>query len=185
MIVSNVRNLVESEPRQVVRVVVQGENPSARVEVQRVTSDETTTRHKWDEKRFFEHIATGSAPAPVRELAARLLELASCFPDSLSLEWGTGQEGSMVVKRHGAGLIEVYGAGNLRFRPSRFDRALGASSGGHYREGLQRLAPRAMSMKYPFVSADEAAKVAPALFELVRDVLEDAESTQEVGNVKG
>ena len=91
----------------------------------------------------------------------------------------------MVVKRHGAGLIEVFGAGNVRFRPWKFERALGASSGDHYREGLQRLVPRAMSMKYPFVSADEADRVAPALFELVRDVLEDAESTNEVSNIEG
>jgi hypothetical protein len=186
VIVSNVRNLLESEPRQVVRVVVQGESPSARVEVERITRDETSTgRQKWDEKRFFESLATGSAPAPVRELAAKLRELASRFPDSLVLEWGTGREGSMVVKRHGAGLIEVFGAGNVRFRPWKFERALGASSGGHYREGLQRLVPRGMSMKYPFVSADEADRVAPALFELVREVIEHAESTNEVSNIEG
>ena len=35
-IVPNVANLVQSEPRQIVRVIVQGESPSARVEVERV-----------------------------------------------------------------------------------------------------------------------------------------------------
>ena len=91
----------------------------------------------------------------------------------------------MVMKRQGAGLIEVFGAGNVRFRPWKFERALGTSSGGHYREGLRRLVPRAMSMKYPFVSADEAERIAPALFEFVREVLEEAEDTHEVSNTEG
>jgi hypothetical protein len=175
MIIPTLRNLVESEPRQVVRVIVQGENPRARVEVERVAPDETTTgRRKWDEKRFFESLASGAAPSSVRALAGHLRDLASQFPDSVALDWGTGRDGSMVVKRNEAGLIEVFGAGNLRFRPWKFDRALGEASGRDYYEALRRLLPRAMAMKYPFVAADEAAKVAPAVFELVHSALRSA-----------
>ena len=44
VIVPNVRNFVESEPRQVVRVIVQGENPTAKVEVERVPIDDDEDR---------------------------------------------------------------------------------------------------------------------------------------------
>ena len=179
MIVSHLRNVVESEPRQVVRVVVQGESPTARVEVQRITRDETTTgRQKWDEQRFFESLAAGPAPPAVRKLASDLRELTSRFPDSVTLDWGTGREGSMVVKRQGGGLIEVFGKGNVRFRPPKFARALGTVVADQYRHGLLQLAPRAMAMEYPFVGADQAAKVAPALFDLLQKVLVDAETIQ-------
>ena len=90
LIVSHLRSLVESEPRQVVRVVVQGESPRTRVEVQRITRDETASgRQKWDEQRFFESLETGTVSPAVRKLAFDLRELASRFRDSVTLEWGT------------------------------------------------------------------------------------------------
>lgn len=67
IVISNVRNVIETEPRQVVRVIVQGESPSARVEVESVGIDqETSGRQQWDEKRFFENLEAGEAPQPVR-----------------------------------------------------------------------------------------------------------------------
>ena len=177
-IVPNVRNLVQSEPRQVVRVIVQGESPSARVEVERVSVDEVTPeRQRWDEKQFFENLGAGGAPQGVRDLATKLRELASRFPESVTLAWGTGRNGSMVLKRHGGGLIEVYGSGKVRFRPSKFGRALGEEGGREYRNGLDQIVPGAMRMGYPRVSASEAATAAPALFELVRKALEEVERT--------
>jgi hypothetical protein len=186
VIVSNVRNLVESEPRQVVRVVVQGESPSARVEVERVGVDEAASGHqKWDEKRFFENLESGGAAQPVRDLAIKLRELASRFPESVTLAWGTGRDGSMVVKRHGGGLIEVYGSGKVKFRPRKFTRALGEAGGNEYRNGLQEIVPGAMRMEYPRVPPRDAARVASALFDLVRKVLEDAKSRHKTGHVEG
>lgn len=186
VIVSNVRNLVESEPRQVVRVVVQGENPSARVEVERVVGDEVEPgRQKWDEKRFFENLEGGEAPQQVRDLATNVRELASRFPESVTLAWGTGKDGSMVVKRHGGGLIEVYGSGKVKFRPKIFTRALGEAGGSEYRNALQEIIPGAMRMNYPRVPPSEAARVAGALFDLLRKALEDAESPHGAGQVGG
>jgi hypothetical protein len=83
----------------------------------------------------------------------------------------------MVLKRHGGGLIEVYGSGKVRFRPSKFGRALGEEGGREYRNGLDQIVPGAMRMGYPRVSASEAATAAPALFELVRKALEEVERT--------
>ena len=80
VIVPHLRNVVESEPRQVVRVVVEGETPSARVEVERIEGDDVTpARQKWDEKRFFENLDTENVPATVRDLASRLRDIALRF----------------------------------------------------------------------------------------------------------
>ena len=172
-IIPNVRSLVKSEPRQVVRVIVQGENPSATVEVERVTIDEERpASQRWDETQFFENLEAWGAPPPVQDFATKLRELASRFPESVTLAWGRGKKGSMVLKRFGGGLIEVYGSGKIKFRPLKFTRALGDERGREYRIGLEKIIPRAMTMKYPRVAADEAAKVVPAIYELVQEALE-------------
>lgn len=177
VIVPHLRNLVESEPRQVVRVVVEGEVPSARVEVQRVEGDDVTpARQKWDERRFFENLENENVPPAVRDLASELREVTLRFPNSLKLAWGTGKEGSMVVKRHDGGLIEVHGSGKIKFRPTKFRRALGDEAGDEYRRRLEEIVPAAMRMEYPSVSVDQAAKVAPALLRLFREMLDRVES---------
>ena len=176
VVVPHLRNLIESEPRQVVRVIVEGETPSARIQVERVTGDElTSARQVWDEHRFLENLDTEKAPKPVRHLASLLIALVKGFPDSVTVAWGTGKLGSMTVKRHGGGLIEVYGSGRVRFRPLKFARALGDDIGAEYRHGLDKLVPGAMRMQYPRVPPDEAARVASALYELIEQALSRAE----------
>lgn len=114
VIVPHVRNLALSEPRQIVRVVVQGETPSARVEIERVITDpDAPGRRRWNEEQFFATLATQNVPSQVRELTSKLRELALMFPGSVSLVWGTGRRGSMVVKRAGQGLIQINGSGQI------------------------------------------------------------------------
>jgi hypothetical protein len=176
VIVPHLRNLIESEPRQVVRVIVEGETPSAKVHIERIAGDEVTSaRQKWDENRFFDNLEAGKALQPVRELAARLRDIAHRFPESVRLAWGTGREGSMIVKRRDGGLIEVHGSGTVKFRPKKFARALGEDAGAEYRRGLEQIVPEAMKMVYPTIPVDQAAKVASALFGLVQRTLEQVE----------
>lgn len=106
IVVPHLRNLVQSEPRQVVRVVVEGETPSATIEVVTITPDEgAPVRQRWDESRFFRHLEEGTVPAAIRQLATQLRDLAERYPHSVSLSWGTGKTGSMVLKRNNGGLI--------------------------------------------------------------------------------
>ncbi len=176
LIVPSVRNLVLSEPRQIVRVVVQGETPSARVEVERVTPEpEESGRRKWNEEQFFTALASKDVPAEVRELAPKLKNLAIKFPESVGLAWGTGRRGSMVLKRAGRGLIEIHGSGQIRFRPHKFTGALGEPVAGQYRGALERLAPQAMEMNYPRVRPSEAAPLATQLYDLIERSLTQSE----------
>lgn len=176
LIVPHLRNLVQSELRQVVRVVVEGETPSARIEVERITPDEgAQARQKWDESRFFRYLEDGAAPAAIREFALQLRDLARRYPKSVALVWGTGKHGNMVLKRHNGAIIQIGGRGSIRFRPGKFARALGEAAATEYRRALEELVPQAMAMDYPLVPVGEAAKVAPPLFDLVRRTLERIE----------
>jgi hypothetical protein len=176
VVVPHLRNLVQSEPRQVVRVVVEGETPSAAIEVERITPEEgAPARQKWDESRFFRYLEDGAAPAAIHQLTLQLRDLACRYPRSVTLAWGTGKHGSMILKRHNGALIEISGRGHVRFRPGKFTRALGAAASQEYRRRLEELVPEAMAMDYPRVPPDQAAKVAAELFELIRRTLEKVE----------
>lgn len=182
IVVPTMRNLVESDARQVVRVIVEGKTPSARVEVERIDVDlgtptrrGTSARQKWDEAKFFKQLATGSVPEPVRKLAYQLRDLVLTLPDSIVLAWGTGKQGCMVVKRNDGGLIEVYGSGQVRFRPPKFSRALGTKAGSQYRQGLEQILAESIQGVHPRLAPADAAKVAPALFNLLKQALAGVE----------
>jgi len=179
VIVPHLRNVVQSELRQVVRVVVEGESPRARVEVERITRDvnSTTRRQKWNEERFFRYLE-GEAPLAVQELASRLRGLVHRYPERLALSWGTGKSGSMVVKRNGGGLIEIYGSGEIRFRPEKFARALGEEMAKKYLAKLKGIIPDAMEKNYPRLTPTQSERAASVLFELIREVLADLEEEQ-------
>ncbi len=176
LVVPHVRNLVWSEPRQVVRVVVQGERPSARIVVERVTREpEESGRQKWNEAQFFAALETKNVSLGVRELAAKLGELALQCPESVSLWWGTGSHGSMVLKRSGYSLIQINGSGEIRFRPSQFRGALGEDVAGKYRAALESLAPQDMGVRNPRLRSSEAARLAPQLYDLIERSLKLAQ----------
>lgn len=147
LVVPTVRNLVLSEARQIVRVVVQGETPRARIEIERATTEPAESgRRTWDEDQFSVALGASNVPAKIRELADKLRTLATRFPESVLLAWGTGRLGSMVLKRQGNGLIEIHGSGQVRFRPHKFRGALGDRVGDEYQAALAVLAPEAMKM---------------------------------------
>jgi hypothetical protein len=159
---------------------VEGETPVTHIKVERTVLREDpegpSARQKWDEIQFFKQLDSGNTPQSVRQLGSQLRELARRYPESVVLAWGSGKEGSMVVKRSGGGLIEVYGFGRVRFRPENFSRALGDDSGNEYRRRLEQVVPDAMKMSYPHLGTADAAKVAPVLFKLVEEALARVES---------
>jgi hypothetical protein len=178
LVVPHLRHVVRSEPRQVVRVVIEGEAPSARVEIERITPDQgAPARQQWDEIRFFRYLEDGEAPGPVRELALKIRDLAHRYPESLTLAWGTGRHGNMILKRHNGALVQIGGRGGIRFRPRKFTRALGETAAAEYRQALERLVPEAMAMAQPLVGARQAAAVARPLLAIIQQTLEGLETT--------
>lgn len=166
------RGAVTVEARQVVRVIVQGETPVTKIIQERQDlSSAKSGRQTWDEERFFATLAASPAPASVKNLAARVRELAEQSDGDLALEWGTGQNGSMTLKREGAGLLEVYVSGKLGCRPRKFVRALGVDLAGEYQRGLAALLPDEMQDPLPRVEPAKAGQVADRLLELLERVL--------------
>jgi len=133
------------------------------------------TEIRWNEKLYFESLGSQGASIEVQTLARELREFGGQFPGSVTFNWGTGQKGTMVLKRNGGGLIEVRATGKMRFRPNKFSRALGEDGARKYQQGLEKLVPNAMKMGYPLVTASEARKVAPAVLELVKRTLQETE----------
>lgn len=152
VVVPHLRKLVQSDPRQVVRVVVEGKTPRAKVEVVLTTGG----RDEWGESRFFRHLEEGNVPVAIRQLAEQLRDLGNGYPHSISLSWGTGKQGGMVLKRNNGALIELRPTGRIKLRVSKFSRALGEERAEEYRRELGELAPRAMKMTFPTLSIDEA-----------------------------
>lgn len=116
------------------------------------------------------------APAPVQQLARDLLEVARQYPETVGIDWGTGREGSMVLKRNDGSLIEVHGAGYIRFRPRKFRRALGDEVAQQYEDALKRLVPTAMAMSYPKLPESQAARNAAELLQTLRAALASVET---------
>ncbi|MBP7777871.1 MAG: hypothetical protein KA371_12130 [Acidobacteria bacterium] len=171
------RGAVTVEARQVVRVIVQGETPATKIvqERQDLTSL-TPGRQAWDEERFFATLAASPAPATVKDLAARVRDLVKQPDGDLALDWGTGQNGSMTLKRNGAGLLEIYVSGKLGCRPRKFVRALGAGSAVQYQQELEALLPDEMKDVLPRVEPKKAGQVAERLGELLERILDSVES---------
>ena len=92
MIVPTMRGLVESDARQVVRVIVQGENPKATVQFEQVSiGDETPSRQRWDEKLYFESLDSLGASTQVQTLA-RVAGTRRAVPRVCDIQLGHGQE---------------------------------------------------------------------------------------------
>ncbi len=179
LIVPHLRNVVQSELRQVVRVVVEGETPRARVEIHPISHDNnafSTPRQKWDESRFFKRLKDNGVSDSILQLAVDLQNLARRYPETMSLSWGTGKTGSMTVKRNGYGLVEIYSSGDVRFRPDKFEGALGKEGAEKYLQGLESLVPEAIKMGYPRVSADEVDRISPLLGNLLQQIIEQVEN---------
>jgi len=176
LLVSCLRGALVSEARQTVRVEIAGDKTRVSFDTEPDSGDDcTSSRQRWNEKLYFESLSGRGASPEVRKLAKDLHELGALFPGSVTFNWGTGKKGTMVLKRNGGGLIEVRASGKLRFRPTKFVRALGEAGAVEYQHGLEKLAPSAMSMAYPLVPEGEAARIAASVYKLLREALEKAE----------
>jgi hypothetical protein len=171
LIVPNVRGMVITETRNVVRIAVSADSRSPQVKVERVPPPPASSgRQRWSEERFFAELAAASSvDVRFKELANRVHELAAKNRDRFTLSPGTGNTGSITLKQDDSGLIELYLDGTFRFRPNKIQRALGDRA-QHYLGELRRLFPEPMKTEYPFVPATRAAATAPELVGIIERV---------------
>ena len=89
LVVPTVRNLVLKESRQVVRIIVQGETPRARIQVERlmaVPEESESGRRVWNEDLFFERLAAAASPETVSSVR-KLFDFARPLGE---ISWGSG-----------------------------------------------------------------------------------------------
>ena len=105
LLVPHLRGVVIAEPRQVVRVVVDGDQ--TRVSVGPHTPVRLPGRHKWTEEEFLNAIKV--KPDHLRNFYQRLRELREQYPEALQFDYGTAEEGSVVLKRVSPDSSRFYG----------------------------------------------------------------------------
>jgi hypothetical protein len=172
IIVPSLRGTLFAEPRQVVRIEVAPGSPRPIVRIENHTpAPPGAGRQKWDETRFADALAAAKLPPPLKELADFLLALVD--GEDIVASYGTGQTGSLTLKRHNKGVIEFYLDGRIGFRISGFEDALGPVAGQRYRVAIAELFGRG-TLWGPSIPADKAAKRAPQLMALLRQAVEEA-----------
>lgn len=156
------------EPRQIVRVILEGETPEHVVRVERIQRPSgESERRSWDEEGFFKALDGGDVAPELKRLARDLVALTKKH-QHLSVSWGTGRVGSLTLKRRGSGLIEFFLDGTVRFRPDKFAAALGETLGPSYRSDLERLFGQPMTeSRYPHIRPGEVAHAATELLLLI------------------
>lgn len=184
LIVPTLRKAVISEPRHIVRVVIEGKEPKARVSIERPPAEATgggrrpSERQFWDANRFFLELEKSENPTEWKDLGKRLYGLTDKFSD-VTASFGTGKHGSLTVKKLNNGLIEYYIKGRLRFRPRRFKMGLGSTVGQLYHDELRRLFPEHIDKShYPSVMAKDCYPLMESLLELIETTLEKAEKRE-------
>jgi hypothetical protein len=172
LVVPTLVGRVQPEIRQVVRVSTD-EDGGTRVKVEHVPppSAESASRRRWDRAQFEEHVRRTPLRPEFKDLVRAILVLVDRSPDDLTASFGTGERGSLILKRHEKGLLELHGDGRLWWRPRKFARALGESSARHYREALLRLFPGTADMEYPHTTVEETARQASALLETIKSAI--------------
>jgi bifunctional DNA-binding transcriptional regulator/antitoxin component of YhaV-PrlF toxin-antitoxin module len=157
LLVPHIRGAIETERRQVVKVIVEGDR--SRVVVERVEPEPSTeTATQWNEESFLAALDQSSGMQPVKNLGKSLTELERTHRGT-QVRWGTGKGASALLKRNGRTLIEIYvGWGHVVFAkdPAVLNAALGKTAVGMWVNGLQRIFPDQMKMTKPTVRGSEA-----------------------------
>jgi len=176
--IPHLRGVIQPDFRASVRVIVEGEVRGHRIEaVVEPPAKDFQSRERWNAERFFAELDASALPAPYKRLARDVMALPDRWP-SLDVAWGTGQTGSLTLKRRGAGIVELYGSGIVGFRRDKLEPALGPQAVQIYREDLGRLFPRVLDSPHSRVPSSEASPKAAALGELISRVVEMAEKNR-------
>ena len=174
LIVPTLVGRVQPEIRQVVRVSTD-EDGGTRVKVEHVSPADgeraAAAGRKWDRVQFEAQLGRVSLRPEFKELVRSVLALVDRFPDELTASFGTGERGSVTLKRHDKGLLELHGDGRLWWRPRKFAGALGESAAREYGDALLRLFPGTKHMGYPHTTVEDTARQAGALLEAIKSAL--------------
>jgi len=177
LLVPTLRGTLVAERRQVFEVKFVGLPEAFKPQVTAVEPPPPTDG-QWDEARFKLALEAASLPPAFKNLGRRLLKLTQDYPE-LEARFGRGKSGSLILKRNGYGLIEFDLAGNLRFRRTKIERALPATTRTQYFGSLKAIFSEAYDQVYPLRSADQIVPKADDVINALQVALQAARESEE------
>jgi len=140
LMIPELRGQLVREIRQVVRVIVQGEKPEAKIKIERVIPPppNPTERFSWNSKSFFAALASAQVSQEFRDFAQRVSELPKSF-SGVSITYGTGQTGSLTVCKLGKSIISLLLDGKVEVKPRQYvESALGIDGAREYLSAIEQ-----------------------------------------------
>jgi hypothetical protein len=140
LLVPELRGKLVHETRQVVRVTVEGEQPKAKIEVERLPDPSRAgERMAWTTEAFQQALTNAAVSAEFRELVKRFITLPQHHP-SMSIVFGSGKLGSVTLRRAGSSILSLFLDGRAETKPTPYlEKALGQLGARLYQEAVARL----------------------------------------------
>ena len=127
------------ETRQVVRVLVEGSQPKAKIQVERLPDPGRSGRTVWSADTFFKALTTLDVSAEFRSLAKGMADIAERHRRA-SAVFGTGATGSITLRHDGASILSLWLDGRAETKPRTYvERALGLDAASKYLAAVERL----------------------------------------------
>ena len=176
LLVPELRGQLIHETRQVVRVKVEGEQPKAKIEVERLPDpSRTSERTPWTSEAFSKSLASAPVSPKFRDLMARLVEIAQRYT-GCSIKYGTGKLGSITLKRAEGSVVSFFLDGTAETKPRKYlDDALGQSAAQLYVTAVERLWGPAFTTGWKRPTADQVLKAGPELLDVIERAIVAAE----------
>jgi hypothetical protein len=139
LLVPELRGTLIHETRQVVRVLVEGREPEAKIQVERIPDLEHAGRTTWTAERFDTALAAASVSKEFRALIPRIRDFARQHSRA-SVTYGTGALGSITLSYDGASVLSLYLDGRAETKPGKYvERALGPDGATKYQQVVARV----------------------------------------------
>jgi hypothetical protein len=140
LMIPELRGQLVHETRQVVRVIVQGEKPEAKIKVERIITPPpgNSDRVQRNYERFFAELASTDVSQEFRDFVQRLSELPKRY-SLVSIIFGTGKTASMTLRKSGHSIISVILDGRAEMKPRQYvENALGIDGAREYLSAIER-----------------------------------------------
>src|SRR5262245_23172756 len=139
LVVPELRGLLVHDTRQVVRVIVQGEKPAAKIQVERVPEGSGRANEDWNVDRFVAAMPSHAVPLAIQQFVTSLRALADQDTDT-SLDFGAGRTGRLLFKRYGKSIFVLAEDGTFEARPRAYvEVAFGEAAANAYLETVKTL----------------------------------------------
>lgn len=175
LLVPELRGTVIHETRQVVRIQIEGTQPKAKVQIERLPDPSRTARTNWDQDRFVEALATSPVAPEFRVIVDRLIQMARTYRGA-GLLFGSGKTGSMTLRRADASIISLYLDGRAEAKPRSYvDRALGPRGSEIYRKAITELWGSEFDDGWRQASPTQVVRSGSQLFDALDKSLQEAD----------